>query len=102
MATVFHRLAKQVEQNKCKDNSNIIRVNHKRKILNHTPTTNSIISSRNKKKGVVVHSDENTLDESNRKVYVYDNKVRLEQVVKQCPGLYQLTHFCIYYYFALI
>lgn len=35
---------------------------------------------------------------NNRKVYVNDNKVRLGQVVKQCTGLYQLAHFCIYYF----
>jgi hypothetical protein len=35
---------------------------------------------------------------NNQKVYVNDNKVRLGQVIKQCFGLYQLAHFCIYYF----
>lgn len=35
---------------------------------------------------------------NNREVYVNDNIVRLGQVVKQCTGLYQLAHFCIYYF----
>lgn len=40
----------------------------------------------------------NLISGNNRKVYVNDNKVRLGQVVKQCTGLYQLAHFCIYYF----
>jgi hypothetical protein len=35
---------------------------------------------------------------NNRKLYVNDNKVRLGQAIKQCTGLYQLAHFCIYYF----
>lgn len=84
MATVLDVLS-QLEQN----TSTIILLNHTR-TLNHPSTTTSDCAE--------VHP----LDESNLKVYVYDNKVRLEQVVKQCTGLYPLTHFCIYYYFVLI
>lgn len=88
MATVLDVLS-QLEQN----TSTIILLNHTR-TLNHPSTTTSDYAE--------VHPKESTLDESNLKVYVYDNKVRLEQVVKQCTGLYPLTHFCIYYYFVLI
>lgn len=34
----------------------------------------------------------------NREVYVNDSEVRLGKVVKQCTGLYQPAHFCIYYF----
>lgn len=88
MATVLHLLS-QLEQSNS-STSTIILLNHTR-TLNHTSTSD-----------YEVHPNESTLDESNRKVYVYDNKVRLEQVVKQCTGLYPLTYFCIYYYFVLI
>lgn len=87
MATVLHLLS-QLEQSNS-STTTIILHNHTR-TLNHTSTSD-----------YEVHPNESTLDESNREVYVYDNKVRLEQVVKQCTGLY-LTHFCIYYYFVLI
>lgn len=89
MATVLDVLS-QLEQN----TSTIILLNHTR-TLNHPSTTSTSDYAE-------VHPKEGTLDESNLKVYVYDNKVRLEQVVKQCTGLYPLTHFCIYYYFVLI
>lgn len=35
---------------------------------------------------------------NNREVYVNDHKVRLGQAIKQCTGLYQVAHFCIYYF----
>lgn len=92
MATVLH-LPIQLEQSN--STSNIILLNH-RETLNHTSNNKLNTDEQHE-----VHISESSIDETNRKVYVYDNKVRLEQVVKQCTGLYQLTHFCIYYYFAL-
>lgn len=55
----------------------------------------------NTKKQARVASIRETLkrtSDNDRKVYVNDNKARLGQVVKQCTGLYQLAHFCIYYF----
>jgi hypothetical protein len=34
----------------------------------------------------------------NREVYVNNHKARLGQAAKQCTGLHQLAHFCIYYF----